>query len=86
MTQKKQKHLQKLQVSHIELGSLPLRTSCTIQIHFAATRTFVIPVPTIGGYRNLLAKSGDSGTTGTSSGRISLRSSRNDTERLNSYK
>jgi len=44
-------------------------------VHFIATLTFIIPVLTIGGYRNPLAKQGDSGTTGTSFGRILLRSS-----------
>jgi len=47
-------------------------------VHFTATHTCVIPVPTIRGYRNLLAKCRDSGTTGTSFGRIPLRYSRND--------
>jgi len=52
----------------------------------------VIPVPTLGGYRNLLAQCGDSDTTGTSFGRttgisfghIPLRYSRNDEPCLNS--
>jgi len=48
-----------------------------LAVHFAITHTSVIPVPTIGGYRNLLTKCGDSG--------IPLRYSRNDEPCLNSY-
>jgi len=57
-----------------------------LAVHFTTARTRVIPVPTRGGYRNLLTKREDSGTTGTSFGRttgtsfgrIPLCCSRND--------